>query len=230
MNKKIALLIGGEFRTFFSCLPAWKNLSNLQIDFFISTWSKTYIYSDRYDSYDENFTKDDNPNFYSTVDSANIKTLLGDQLKFLNLEEEIKFEHRGNKQIYHWHKLLCNLINVADNYDYAIITRPDLEVIFHDKSFLQKVDTNKIYGSSALVVSEPPIPFVLNIHDVFFMSNPKKLIEVLLPVPYMKIKSEDEIALGRGDNFHHHLAYYFANNNIYIYSTPAKFSILRSKK
>jgi len=115
------------------------------------------------------------------------------------------------------------------DYDYAIITRPDIEIPDVDSfnGFIDKIDQSKIYGASAINVTEPPNPNMLTVNDIFFMANPKLLIDTLLPVPYMKMKGHEEIIAGRGDNFHTHLANYFISNRTYIHQTPGGIMVKR---
>ena len=37
-HKKLAILVGGEFREFASCYPTWKEFTDIDHDLFISTW------------------------------------------------------------------------------------------------------------------------------------------------------------------------------------------------
>jgi len=212
--KKLALLVGGEYRTFSQKFPTWKFLDQFDYDIFMSTWNSSTLNGDR------NGIDDIDPK--KSITESYILSTVGKTPKYLNLEQEIDFEHRGNKQIYHWQKILIKLINLQHEYDCAIITRPDIEIPDID-SFnrrINSIDLSKIYGASPINVTGPPLPFVVTVNDIFFMSTPKKLIDTLLPVPYMKIKSHTEIMAGRGDNFHTHLAHYFVLNNIYVYQMP----------
>ena len=212
--KKIALLIGGEYRTFSRQFPTWKFLDNFDHDIFMSTWSISNETSDKLGTVENNIKQ--------LITKEKIISITKTFPKYLNIEKDINFEHRGNKQIYHWQKLLTVLINLQDDYEYAIITRPDIAVPDTDAfcNFIETNDKLQIYGANTITVTEPPPPFIVTVNDIFFMSNPKKLIDTLLPVPYMKIKRYEEIMAGRGDTFHTHLAHYFVSNNIYVYQAP----------
>lgn len=43
--KKLALLIGGEFRNFSECFPTWEPMKGY-FDLFLSTWTTSNWYSD----------------------------------------------------------------------------------------------------------------------------------------------------------------------------------------
>jgi hypothetical protein len=77
-----------------------------------------------------------------------------------------------------------------------------------------------MFGPSGIETRAPPVPFPLYVEDWFFLSTPETLINILLPVPYMKNCHHSEVARGRGDNFHTHLAYYFVNNSHYVEPIP----------
>ena len=221
--KKLALLFGGEFRNFSECLPSWESMKD-QYDIFLSTWSTSNWYSDN-----STYLPQHNNRTFDVTEET-VRSIVGENLKYLNIESPINFSHRGNNQIYHWHRLLTALINVQNEYEYALITRPDAIVddpIFwkmfeHDQSFWKNSNLDRIFGSSGIVNCAPPLPFPITIQDWAFMSTPQTLIDILLSVPYMKMCPITEIKKGRGDNFHTHLAYYFVNN--YHYVEPFRYS------
>ena len=49
------------------------------------------------------------------------------------------------------------------------------------------------------------------------MASPKKLIDTLLPLPYMKMLAPELIENELGDNMHTHLAHHFVKNRCYVY-------------
>jgi len=228
MKKRLAILIGGEYRTFSSCFKYWKFLDNFDYDIFFSTWDMSNRYSDAYTAFTEDFTKESNPNVKESITADKILSVIGKQPKYLNIEKEIDFDHRGNKQVYHWQKLITALINLRYSYDYVIITRPDL-IIRGDEfpNFILSIDPNNMYGVSNLRITAPPLPFVVTVHDIAFMSSPETLIKTLLPVPYMRLATAEQIQNGLGDCLHTHLAHYFVSNSIYVHSMNAEFTVNR---
>jgi hypothetical protein len=222
--KKLALLIGGEFRNFSECFSTWEPMKGY-FDLFLSTWSTSNWYSDN-STYLPQYN---NRNFEVTEEM--VLSIVEEPPKYLNIESHINFSHRGNKQIYHWHRLLTTLINVQNEYEYALITRPDAivfdstfwKIFEQDKSFwkiCEDAPADRMFGSSGIENRAPPEPFPITVSDWAFLSTPQTLINILLPVPYMKICHHTEIERGRGDNFHSHLAYYFVNNDHYIEPFP----------
>ena len=220
--KKLALLIGGEFRNFSECFHTWKPMEG-NYDLFLSTWSTSNWYSDN-STYLPQYN---NRTFDVTEDT--VLSVVKESPKYLNIEAPINFLHRGNNQIYHWHRLLTTLINVQHEYEYALITRPDTiahpdfwKIFNHDLSFWKSSDmmTDRKFGASGIVNTPFPSAFPISTCDWAFLSTPQTLIDMLLPVSYMKICHPTEIAQGRGDNFHTQLAYHFVNNNLYVEAFP----------
>jgi hypothetical protein len=215
---KVACLIGGEFRTFTQCFPTWDFLNDVDHDVFMSTWSKTFRYSTNFTDYPSSDWKKTHPNVVSDVHETEIRKVVGDRLRFLNIDDEINFDHRGNKQIYHWQKCLFALMNCLTEYDFALITRPDLLLTRNTNvNMFDMLDKAKLYGGSNISLTPPPLPYVVTVNDIFFVSSPRKLIDTLLHVPFMKMKSAQEINDGKGENLHIHLAQYFISNNVFVH-------------
>lgn len=215
--KKIAFLIGGEFRTFEYCYPFWKNnfLKYHNYDLFVSTWNKSHSFTD---SANDGMNQYQHLNKIVDINEEKIVKVTGVQPKFASIENPINFDHRGNNTIYHWHRLLTALMNFRDDYDLAILTRPDVRLNPCSMyEFVETCDVNNFYGCSEIRLEPPPLPYRATMNFIFFMSSPKKLIDTLLPVPYMKLASSELINQGRGDNMHTHLAKYFLQNDYYVY-------------
>jgi hypothetical protein len=211
---RLAVMMGGEFRHFPLCYETWK-AGLPAFDLFLSTWSTSNLFSDNYDFRVQHLNKT------FPVTPELVKSVTG-ELKFLNIEEPIPFDHRGNNQIYHWHKLLTTLIRLQDNYDYVILTRPDA-TLTHPANLLAAIEeaSDKLYGASYICVTPPPLPHVVTVSDWVFLSSPKTLIKHLLPVPYMQTCTNVEMIMaGLGPNMHTHLAYYFVENAIYVHQCP----------
>jgi hypothetical protein len=211
---RVALLFGGELRNFSECYNSWiTSLDGNDVDVFLSTWDKSREFSDR-------ITEKQNNNGTFEVTKELVNDIVGDRLKYLNIETPINFEHRGNNQIYHWHRLLTVLINYKNDYEWAIIVRPDAVVspsLNLSRFILKLTDKNNIYAPGALVTTPPPIPFTVTIPDWCFMASPDKLINVLLTLPYMKILDMETISKQLGDNMHTHLAHHFVENRCYVF-------------
>lgn len=211
---KIALLMGGEFRNFEKCIVSWRKnlLDNFEYDLFLSTWSETNSLSDKF----PDITR-------STVTEERVVNALGKQAKFLNIEKEILFELRPNKQIYHWTRLITQLVNYKDEYDFAILTRPD--VSFNERSdyplttmpeFVNTCNKQHLYGASTIAIADVSIYHRLTIYDIYFMSGPKTLIESFISLPMINDEVENR-KLGQGHSMHNWLASHFVNKNIYVH-------------
>jgi hypothetical protein len=219
--KKLALLFGGEFRNFSQCFQTWEPMRK-DYDIFLSTWSISNWYSDN-----STYLPQRNNRTFDVTEET-VLSIVGEPLKYLNIEKPINFPHRGNKQIYHWHRLLTALINVQYEYEYALITRPDASIV-NPLEFWKIFDnppSDKLFGASEVIGTPPPKPYPITIADWFFLSTPTNLINILLSVPYMKICTPYEVERLLGDNFHTHLAYYFVNNNHYVYNMPNSGNII----
>lgn len=216
--KRIALLMSGDFRTFKLAFPGWyKNLyPYAKVDLFLSTWNRTSLFSDKHELLKHK-------NKFWDVDKEHVMDICkeyGVTPRYLNIEEPVDFFHRGNKQIYHWHRNITKLINCKDDYDFAILTRPDATLTSTNlANLLDYFNNDYIYSTQSLWINPTDLPYVVNIFDIFFMASPKNLIEVFLPVPYMTAKGEKINNKGL-DNMHSHLAYYFVNNFINVQGIP----------
>ena len=209
--------MGGEYRSFSHCITTWENqvMHDLTIDLFLSTWNQSFAFSERMSEMPK-FKHLENKKF--NVFQEDIKKQTSLPIKYLNVENQISFEHRGNNQIYHWHNLIVNLINLKNDYDFAFITRPDVEISFQVKLYesIKNVSKYILYGMKPIEINEPSKHFVVNVSDIYFLASPNLLIDVFFYLPYMKTESLDMTLTGKGTNFHNHLAYYFIKNNVHL--------------
>lgn len=210
---KMALLMGGEFRTFYHCYDTWESNLNdkIEFDLFLSTWKTSSIYSNK------NIADNKKIEEFS-IDQEEIKSRIGTRLKYLNIENEINFTHRGNKQLYHWFKLLTFFLNYKNEYDYAFITRPDVKQTNNELDFvttLKKINKNVLYAPSDLRVDRTK-HFKFTMHDIYFLGTPNLVIESLIYIPLMKTLSVNELIEGKGINLHNHLADYMFKNKVNI--------------
>lgn len=206
---KIALLMGGEFRSFESCFTNWKKhlFNNNEYDLFLSTWSTTNNLSDKFSDVVQ-----------TDVTKERVMSVLDKEPKFLNIEKEIDFGARYNKQIYHWLRLITSLINYKDDYDVAILTRPDmlLRNYLGMNTWLKTYDKNKVYGASEISLNGPDSVFPLTVHDIYFISDPRKLIDSFIGLPMVKYNPTLAMA-GKTPSMHDWLADHFFKNGIYIH-------------
>lgn len=175
-SKKIAILVGGMYREFDNAHKSWSFLKYDNIDFYISTWDKTYETNNRLSTnIFEDVTED---RIKSHISNANIKIS-----QDLNIDNGQSFYIR--KLIYHWKTLITMVNNSGKKYDIAILTRPDFfikeNVNFVD--FINTMSYNKVYTLTNVCVL-PTYPFVYT-NDCFFIANfshIEKMINYLEPI------------------------------------------------
>jgi hypothetical protein len=182
MNKELAVLIGGEYREFDSCWKSWDFLRDLSHDVFMSTWSTT-----------ERFIGGASTLTEETITRQQVLNVIQQEPKFLNIQDQLGFRRRANKQIYHWHTVIANFLPYKNNYKCALIIRPDLFVGNND--FVKFVRTyqdleDRLYTSGPMHKSSRP-PHNLTVMDQFFISSPEKIIENILTLPYQPEKPEN---------------------------------------
>lgn len=221
---RIALLMAGEFRTFKLAFPSWiKNLApHAEIHLFLSTWNTTSLYSDRKLnlSHRNKSWRVERDDIIDLVSKYNVT------LSYLNIEDPINFEHRGNNQIYHWQKTITKLINEVEQYDFAILTRPDV-ILQRTKlgNLLTDLDKEKIYSAEPLTIAPSHLPYVVTLYDIFFMSSAKNIVECFLPIPYMSLDGK-KIKNNGANNMHIHLADYFVSNRLHLFEMPGCLTVV----
>lgn len=218
---KIALLMGGEFRNFYHCYETWINQleGELEFDLFLSTWNTSSTYSNKHIQNDEKINE-------FVVNKEDIELFVGDRLKFCNIEKEINFTHRGNKQLYHWFLLLTHLMNYQTEYSYVFITRPDVKIdnTVNFVESLKMIDKTFLHASSEIYIDTTKY-FKYTMHDIYFLGTPNIVIESLLYIPLMKTASFKDRIEGKGINLHNHFAEHFVKENIKI--LPFKFGTIK---
>lgn len=116
---KIAFLIYGEYREFDNVVPSWKFLSNLDCDFYFSTWSNSKQINNKL-----NIVKE-----FSVNEEMIRKYYPNAIIKISNLNDysEIKDCWGNASKIYfHWKCLLELLKESEKKYDCVWLMRPDI--------------------------------------------------------------------------------------------------------
>jgi len=163
-KKKIAVLIGGEYRYLDVAIESWKGIINYGCDFYVSTWDTTKP-KDKYGILQNNIpiTK----NMITDLIPTAIVSLLD------NTERELLHNislHNTIKQLYHWK----NLIKIMDDtfYDILIVTRPDIFLnnsLFNFNILFDAIDNDKLY-STTFIPSRKVKEFNNNVfNDCFFL-------------------------------------------------------------
>lgn len=113
---KTAILISGELRTFSICRPTMTFLDDPNADIYVSTWSESIVKNDRL-----NLDKVD------LVSEESISTILNRSATImvepLSCIDEKKY---NSKMIHRWLAGMQMILDSNQEYDYVLVTRPDL--------------------------------------------------------------------------------------------------------
>jgi hypothetical protein len=163
-KKKIAVLVGGEYRYLDVAIESWKGIINYGCDFYVSTWDTTKP-KDKYGILQNNITI--TKNMITDLIPTAIVSLLD------NTERQLLHNislHNTIKQMYHWK----NLIKIMNDkvYDIIIVTRPDIflnNALFNFNILFDAIDTDKLY-STTFIPSTKVKEFNNNaFNDCFFL-------------------------------------------------------------
>jgi hypothetical protein len=164
-KKKIAVLVGGEYRYLDIAIKSWKSIIDYGCDFYVSTWDIS-IPTDKY-SILQNTNVVITKNMITDLIPTAIVSILGSS------EREVLHNismHNTIKQLYHWK----NLIKIIDDksYDILIVTRPDIflnNALFNFNILFDNIDNDKLY-STTFIPSTKSGEFVNNaFNDCFFL-------------------------------------------------------------
>jgi len=168
MEKRIAVLISGEYRTFDICRPTMKFLDDENTDVYISTWDKS-VYKMAKINLDRT----------EEVTLGRILSALGRPARIC-IENRNLFsdDRRYNVPMVHrWIKGFEMILDSGIEYDYVLITRPD---IIFDKEILHKIDFEKYKDTVGFAWGNSI--HLGKLSDIVFLSsfaNMKKIFEKL---------------------------------------------------
>ena len=194
--KKLAVLVGGEFREFESAHLSWPFLS-LDHDFFISTWDTT---------------TEKNPKLNIDLCEEVSSTII---LKHcpnahINIEPAIMDVDNSKKQRHHWKKLFEMSDNTEIEYETVILTRPDIRII-EKKSlndFISNINDFSVYVMGLGITLMPPPAFIY-VNDNILIGKYKLVKDAILSLPDFDISKY---------NVHYHMAKHFVNTDVHIES------------
>ena len=164
-NKKIAILVGGEYRHLDIAAMSWQPIIEYGCDFFFSLWDSMQIKSKISRPYDVDridITQDMITNYIPNA-----------EIQLLNQLVELP-KNAGNqtKQLFHWKKL----IDMVDGKDYDILVVLRTDLFFNSGKFnfinsIKLIDDTSLYGTTYI----PPVhinEFKNNLFgDCFFMGK-----------------------------------------------------------
>lgn len=194
--KKLAVLVGGEFREFESAHLSWPFLS-LDHDFFISTWDTTTEKNPKL-----------NINLHEEVSSARILKHCSNA--HINIEPDIMDVDNSKKQRHHWKKLFEMADNTEIEYETAILIRPDISIIEKQNlnAFISNINDFSIYVMGSGITLMPPPTFIY-INDSILIGKYKVVKDAILSLPDFDISKY---------NVHYHIAKHFVNTDIHVKS------------
>lgn len=162
---KIAILISGEYRTFPICRKTMTFLDDPRTDIYVSTWNQSnYI------------NRLINLNITESVSHDNIKSDLGKSATIEIEDPAVITVTKYNTQMIHRWKRGIKLIKDSEiEYDYILVTRPDL--IFNNAIPAELPDLEKykdaVGFSWAIDLSTKKLA------DVLFLGSSKSIIELI---------------------------------------------------
>tara|TARA_B110000003_G_C16483691_1_gene470725 strand:+ start:16 stop:771 length:756 start_codon:yes stop_codon:yes gene_type:complete len=177
---KYAILINGEYRQFKEAVRTWKFKDELDCDFYVSTWNRSFQYNSKLGiDLNEIITEED---IVKYLPNSNINIV--DQYN-LDYEDETgnipKVYDNSIAMKYHWQQCLKQLENSNKHYDNVVIMRPDLW-LEHDnwESFFNNNNDDRIYSNAEITESDGH-PFIMDLFLMGNLSNIKKIINYFEP-------------------------------------------------
>jgi len=208
--KKLAVLVGGEFREFENAHKTWGFLKDFDYDIFISTWDMSYEINEKL-----------NINLSEKVTSDRIRKYFPNAI--INIQDDFNVNIESSyKMLHHWKMLYYMLMKSGNEYDTILLIRPDICLSYEDNfsEMINNILDDRIYNLSW--VQQIPPPGYAYVNDVFFIGKTPMMLKVIaeFPNPFNLNKS-----------IHYHLAKYFFKNNIYVDGSlqlSIRFFIMRS--
>jgi len=142
-KKKVAVLVGGEYRYLDIAIKSWEGIINYGCDFYVSTWD-TAKPKDKYGILQNNVVITKNM-ITELIPTAIVSVLGNSECELLH---NISY-HNTIKLLYHWK----NLIKIMDNkvYDILIVIRPDIflnNTLFNFNILFDSMTNDKLYSAT----------------------------------------------------------------------------------
>ena len=162
--KKVAVLVGGQYRHFDIAVKSWKPLIDYGCDFYFSTWDTTQLKTNLLPDYSEDRIVVTEDMITDYIPNAKVKISIESQ-------EPPKVKGNGLKMLAHWKKLV-DMVRGKD-YDILIVTRSDVffnpEIAFSFFFDTQTLSKETLYGKTFIPL-EPDERYENHLFDdVFFM-------------------------------------------------------------
>jgi hypothetical protein len=162
--KKVAVLVGGQYRHFDIAVKSWKPLIDYECDFYFSTWDTTQLKTNLHPDYSEDRIIVTENMITDYIPNAKVK---------ISIESQELPEIKGNglKMLAHWKKLM-DMVRGKD-YDILIVTRPDVffnpEIAFGFFFDTQALNKDALYGKTFIPLESNDRYENHLFDDVFFM-------------------------------------------------------------
>jgi hypothetical protein len=168
-EKKIAVLISGEYRAFDICRPTMTFLDQENVDVYISTWDSTHHVSPKIGL-----------DIIENVSSDEISRILNRPAEILVESTEIQKQlrpHYNCNMIHRWKQGIQMIVDSGIEYDYVIVTRFDL---YFDPSFdinISEILQYSGYNDDDTLGSSWARKSYLG--DEFMIASYKKMVELM---------------------------------------------------
>lgn len=176
---KIAVLISGEYRKFDVCRPTMTFLDDERVDVYVSVWDSTHYVLPLIDL-----------DVKETVDKDQILEILGRSATVLVESSSVQStlpRIYNCPMIHRWRQGFTMIRDSGINYDYVIITRPDL--YFNPT---QQIDMNKFFINGDSLLSTWSHENKLG--DIFMVATYEKMaefIEALTIEKWIRLRHSD---------------------------------------
>jgi tRNA A-37 threonylcarbamoyl transferase component Bud32 len=180
-EKRIAVLVSGEYREFEIAHKSWEFINNPNVDFYFSTWEISKQKNPKLGiGVKENITEHDIRKYLPNCRNIDI----GSELKL-----RISNKTNGQRMVNRWIKSIEMVQASGIDYDICIIIRPDLFLTYDSSLFYEWLDTiedNCIYTLSDLSTLE------YFVQDLILISS-RKSITNLLKLPVSDLREQKDI-------------------------------------
>lgn len=185
-EKKVAVLVGGQYRHFDIAVKSWKSLIDYGCDFYFSTWDTTQLKTHLTPDYSEDRIIVTENMITDYIPNANIR---------ISIESQEPPEVKGNglKMLAHWKKLV-NMVRGKD-YDILIVTRSDIffnpEIAFDFFFKTKPLNKDTLYGKTFIPLESNDKYENHLFDDVFFMGY-SSIVEKF--IDSIEIENPDAVA------------------------------------
>jgi hypothetical protein len=195
MKKKLGVLIGGLLKEFEIAKNYWSFLNDIEHDIYFSTWDVTYEKNEFYNIDIREVVTEERilkyfPNAKITINTDNFLTTIPSKID------------------YHW-KTLFKMVEESNvDYDYLLLTRPDMafkeiESISH---FIKNINDDYLYTLGPVCFSKPP--GIIYIMDCLFIGKTHVMKDIFTTLYVPKEWHPNDI--------HYHIAKHIVAKDIYI--------------